>query len=160
MEKLVFGKKYDRSEIFLIQHNNLQKLGNLPIYDISSLKYALIISYFPLKDSKLKIYKKLNRKQKLGFLNRHILSVGRKLELPQILLKKAKGSSKSYKITKKYAKESEYDNFWKNSHKRDRNNIDEYYNIIMDIIIDEIKKYNNTKYSRKMKLEKIYDDNI
>lgn len=162
MERIIIGKIYQNhfnhfARISLIINKNKCELGKLPIHDLVVVKYALAISYFPLSDSKMKIYNKLNKKQKIGMLNRHILSICRKLDISQVLIKNAKDASDNYKRIRKY---EDVDDVWKTLIEKYRRDIDVGYNLLLDIIEEEINKLNNIKYLRKKKIEKIYDDNF
>lgn len=102
----------------------------------------------------------------MGMLNRHVLSVACKLGISNILLKKAKYITIALATSKKNAKNtnnlSSYfkPNYFKEQEQEYRYKLQEFYSIILDMIIEETLKRYNVKYMRKKKLEEIAQSGI
>lgn len=153
--------------IFYILRENKKLLNPIALYDTILGKYAMILGHYPMKESKYKIFSNLNRTERVGMLNRHILGVASKLGIYQTILKnidELRLNHKKYKKyknnTKKKSKKSlfsnsENDNFWQKKYIENQAKLTEQYNILLDIIIEEINKRNNPKYLRKKKLQEI-----
>jgi hypothetical protein len=160
MEKLDLNKEYDYFDAFRIHSLNRKELGNLPIHETFIEKYLTVLLYYPLSESKLKIYSTLNKKGKLGMLNRHILSVARKLNISQVIIKLASESTQSYKKCKKYMKnDTDNDTYWTERVQDYGRDIRQYYMIVIDMISEEITKISDVKYLRNKKLKKIINNN-
>lgn len=134
--------------------NNKKELGRLPLHSNIVDSYVLFISYFPFDSKKLKIYKKLRKGEKLGMLNRHILSVAKKLDISDVLLKKIHDHTQKYKIFKDHNDSVFYKNIIENTTKE----ISKGYLLLMEMIIEELKKRNDIKYLRKKKINNILNN--
>ncbi len=160
MERIDINKKYDYFGYMAILSGNRRIIGKLPIHETKIDEYVRVVSFYPFTESKEKVFITLNKKQKLGMLNRHILSVARKLNISQVIIKNAKTETLDYKKYLSFYK-NEGDSYWKTFVIRSRDNIEMFYGIILKMIIEEIDRRLNPKYLRKKKLEEIKnnDDN-
>lgn len=151
MKKIDINKDFDYYVTMMT--NNKKELGYLPLHASVVNSYVLFISYFPFDDKKLKIYKKLGKGEKLGMLNRHVLSVAKKLGISDVLLKNNHDHTQKYKIYKDH----DGDNFYKKIFENTTKEISKGYLLLIDIIIDEMRKRNNIKYLRKKKIDTIFN---
>lgn len=158
MERIDINKKYDWLEAMSILRNNRQLIGKLPIHEMKIDHYVKVVSFYPFSESKEKIFLTLNKKEKMGMLNRHVLSVARKLDISQVIIRKAKEETLSYKKSLSYYKD-DGDVYWGNLAVKSRENIDMFYGVILDMIIDEMNRRLEPKYLRKKKLEEITNNN-
>jgi len=113
MERIDINKEYEYFELSKIIYDNRREMGKLPIHELNVGNYVKLISYYPFNEEKEKIFKSLNKSQKMGMLNRHVLSVARKLGVSNILLKKAKEITKDLAIVKKNAKSNNLSSYFK-----------------------------------------------
>jgi len=160
MERIDINKNYNSYELSKIKHTNRNEIGDLPIHEVRVIKYVVLLSYYPFNEQKWKIFKSLSKNQKMGMLNRHVLSVARQLGVSDILLKKAKEITKDLASSTKRAKRTTIGNilkpnFYKEQEERYRRKLEEYYTLILDIIMEETSKRMNVKYLRKKKLDEI-----
>ena len=158
MKKINIGEKYAFSEYWEIILYNRKEIGDLPIHENFYNRYVYVLTFFPFSEKKEKIFKSLDRKAKMGMLNRHILSVAREVGISQIIIKKAKEETTDYKRCNENFRKYK-DDFWKEYVEQHRSKIEEYYTLILGMIEEEIRKRSNVKYMRKKKLDKILNDN-
>jgi len=160
MEGIDLNREYTYFELSKILNENRREIGKLPTHELNVGAYVKLLSYYPFNEEKEKIFKSLNKSQKMGMLNRHVLSVARKLDISNILLKKAKDITIDLATSKKNAKTSSLSsyfkpNYFKEQEEKYRHKLQEFYNIILDMIIEETIKRFDVKYMRKQKLEEI-----
>jgi len=157
MERIDINKKYELYEISEITHQNRNEIGTLPIYEPYVDKYVLLISYYSFNEQQEKIFKSLNKSQKLGMLNRHVLSVARQLNISNILIKMAKQTTKDLASINKNVKLGldYYETHYKTQENNYRRKLVDFYTLILDMIMEETTKRMNVKYMRKKKLEEI-----
>jgi hypothetical protein len=159
--------KIDPSEnnlnIFRITRENKNLLKPIALHDIFLSKYALILGYYPIPQSKFNIFIRLDRNQRLGMLNRYILGVASKIGIHQCFIDQFNELRLKHKKCKKYVKKEkkifnfgDKDNdFWIKVHKENQSEMRKQYNMLLDMILEEINKRNNPKYLRKKKLQEI-----
>jgi hypothetical protein len=116
-------------------------------------KCATILVYYPFSDKKLKIFNKLNKKQKVGMLNRHLLSVANKLDINKPLIDGVSSCIRNNRRYKKY----QNDGYWNDLYNKNQDHFIRLYNIFINCLLDEINRRKNIKYLRNKKLEKILD---
>lgn len=158
MEKLRIMQLNEGNNFYLFNKiivSNRKILGVLPIHEDKIQEYVLLVSYFPFTDTKEKVYLSLdNKRDRIGMLNRHILSVARKLDISQIIIKRAKESSINYNRYKNYGKD--YENLWWSDQViKYRENIIYTYDLLLKMIFEENIKRRDVKYVRKKKLEEL-----
>jgi len=132
-----------------------QSLSPIALHDNILSKYVMVLLYYPMKDSKANIYLKLNKNQRVGMLNRHILSVANKLDVYQVIIKELIELRDNYKKYKKYKEKGDINNFWTDHYKETEKELSRRYVKLLDIIIEEITRRENPKYLRKKKLKEI-----
>ncbi len=157
MERIDISKIYEHYELSKIIHQNRAEVGGLPIHEFCVDKYITLVSFYPFGDKKEKVFKFLSKAQKMGMLNRHVLSVARQLGISNILIKKAKETTKNLASTKNNKNNLSYFNptYYEEQEIKYRYKLEEYYTLILDIIIEEIECRKNIKYLRKKKLDEI-----
>lgn len=159
MERIDINSDYSMLDVYQVERANRKEMGDLPIHEFCYSKYVKFISLFPFNKKKEIIFKSLNPKQKLGMLNRHVLSVAKNLEISQIIIKKAKEESLEYRRCIENIEKYSKDDFWVNYADNHRKKMEEYYQLILDMIIEEMIKRTDVKYMRKKKLKEILTNN-
>lgn len=152
---------YDLETIKLIrEYRNILK--PIALHELVLTKYAYILCYYPMKDSKLDIYFKLDKNQRVGMLNRHILGVASKINVYQSIIKNIILIRNRLKHYKKYIKEEIDDDYtlinkeyWQKSYNNSQNEINKQYSLLLDIISEEINRRKDIKYIRRKKMEEI-----
>jgi hypothetical protein len=150
--------------IFRIIQENKKLLKPIALHDITLSKYATILGYYPMSQSKFNIFIKLDKNQRVGMLNRYILGVASKIGIHQCFLNQFNELRSSYKKYKKYNKKekkffnftsSKDDDFWINLYKKNQSEMNNQYYMLLNMILEELNKRNNPKYLRKRKLQEI-----
>lgn len=130
-------------------------LKPISLHDSVLSKCATILIYYPMKESKLKIYLSLDEKKRVGMLTRYILGVASKIGVYQTIIKEIIDLKQDYKKYIKYAKQDTMDNFWKKRLEINQRELNKQFTMLLDIIIEEIDRRNDPKYLRKKKLNLI-----
>jgi len=158
MERIDIHKTYEFYELNKIKQENRREMGVLPIHELIVEKYVILLSYYPFGDKKENIFKSLNKSQKMGMLNRKVLSVARELGISDLIIKKTKEITIDLASTKESAKSTSIffkPDYYKEREKNLRYKLEEYYTLILDMIMEETTKRMDVKYLRKKKLEEI-----
>lgn len=132
-------------------------LKPVSLHDSILSKCALIFIYYPMKKSKFDIYLKLDKKQRVGMLYRHILGVASKLGVYQTVLKETIRLRQEHKKYKTYL-ETGKGSYWKSAYDRNELELNKQYNQLLDIMIEELTRRSDTKYLRKKKLKEIKEN--
>ena len=131
-------------------------LKPISLHDLPLTKCAFIVFYYPIKKSKLDIYLKLDNVQRVGMLNRYILGVASKLGIYQIFLRQFVGLKRENKRYKNYIKSGDLEQqFWIEQYRINQIELSKMFNLLLDMMIEEINRRNNPKYLRKKKLDEI-----
>ena len=133
-------------------------LKPISLHDIILTKCALIFVYYPMKASKLKIFSTLDKKQKIGMLYRHILGVASKIGVYQTIIKEIVRLRQDHVKYKKYLFEYSHVDYWAELYKRNEKELSKQYNMLLDIMIEELKRRHDPKYLRKKKLNEIKEN--
>ncbi len=141
---------------FSIIRENKILLKPISLHDMVLDRYALILGYYPMNESKFNIFINLDKHKKVGLLNRHILSVASKLGIYQVLLKEIINLRDNHKRYKKYINDLTNDKeYWIKSFDKNQSELSTRYRMLLDIIVEELTKRENPKYLRKKKLQEI-----
>lgn len=139
--------------------DNKLLLKPISLHDMMLEKYAFVVSHYPMNESKFNIFIKLDKHEKVGMLNRHILSVASKLGVYQVILKEIIKLRSDHKKYKKFIDQSYSDKeYWIKSFEKNEIELTTRYRMLLDIIGEEINKRENPKYLRKKKLQEIKDN--
>jgi hypothetical protein len=147
-------KPYNNVNIFRIVSENIDMLTPISLHNNYLSKYALILAYYPMKQSRYNIFIKLDKNQKVGMLNRHILGVARKLGVYQSIIKNIVKLRETLVRYKKYKNDNKKDDFWRKTTYTE-NELTTHMNLLLDIILEEIGRRGNTKYIRRKKLQEL-----
>lgn len=154
-------KTNNSTNVYRIVRENKLLLRPIALHDIILSKYALILGYYTMSQSKFDIFTKLDRKQRLGMLNRHILGVASKIGIHQCFLNQFNGLRKKHEKCKKYISKDKFmttsmpSNFWQKEYEENQSEMRRQYNMLLDMILEEIDRRKNPKYLRKKKLQEI-----
>jgi len=130
-------------------------LKPISLHDTILSKCALIFAYYPMKKSKLDIYLTLDKKQRVGMLYRHIVGVASKLGVYQTILREIIRLRQEHKKYKKYM---DKEGFYKDIFTRNEMELSKRYNLLLDIMIEELTRRSDPKYLRKKKLKEIKEN--
>lgn len=145
--------------IYKVVKENKILLKPISLHDMILNQYALILSHYPMKESKFNIFIQLDKHKRVGMLNRHILSVASKLGVYQVILKEIIKLRIDHNKYKKFINDSEeHKEYWIKAFEKNQNELTTRYHMLLDIIGEEISKRNNPKYLRKKKLQEIKDN--
>jgi len=165
MENMYKMLEKDPNLLWVCINQIIISLKPISIHQNILIKYATILAYYPMKESKMEIFIKLDKKQKVGMLSRHIMGVASKLGIYQTLLKEIINLKQSHRTARKYIKpkpkkrtffkEDKRDDFWEKVYVDTQSKLNYHFLLLLDIIIEEINRRHNLKYLRKKKLEEI-----
>lgn len=162
-------KTFDKNNsmsVYIAQKENKKLLKPISMHDMLLDDYATILTHYPMPQSKYEIYLKLDKKKRVGMLNRYILGIASKLGIYQSYLREINELRKDYRKYKKFSKnerkpiflkimDNNDDNYWKKSLEECQLNLTKHYKMLFLMMFEEIVKRNNPKYLRRKKLEKI-----
>ena len=161
----MFERIDNNSNDFIVVSKNKNILKPIALHDVILSKYALILGYYPMINKKYDIFISLDRYKRVGMLSRHILGVASKLGIYQVFLKEINSLKDTHRTCKKYVKQEKknlftfknekQDPFWQKRYEENKRELSKVYNMLLDIILEEINKRNNPKYLRKKKLQEI-----
>ena len=136
-------------------------LKPIALHELLLTKCAFIITYYPFKESKLQIYSQLNKTQRAGMLNRYILGIASKLGIHQAFLRQIIGIKRQNKrFRNKINNVKERKEFWIDAYNSNQIELTKMFNLLLDMMIEEIDRRNNPKYLRKKKLNEIENNNL
>ena len=104
MENMYKMLEKDHNLLWVCINQIIISLKPISIHQNILIKYATILAYYPMKESKMEIFIKLDKKQKVGMLSRHIMGVASKLGIYQTLLKEIINLKQSHRTARKYIK--------------------------------------------------------
>jgi len=165
----MFETVNNNQNLYFIIRKNKILLNTISLHDFILSKYALVLGYYPMIKSKFDIFIKLDKRKKVGMLNRHILSAASKLGVYQTILKEIvvlRENNKRYKkftieeaasnsSIMSYFKKNDNINYWQNAYNKNQIELKKMYTMLLDIMCEELQKRNNSKYLRKIKLQEI-----
>jgi len=126
----------------------------ISLHDDIVRKCVIILIEYPMKENKMKIFLELDKKEKVGMLNRHILSVASKIGIYDSFTNKVYRCIENNKRYKKYNK-SQNDAYWKEAYDRNQIELSKYHRLLLDIMLEELHRRSSVKYLRNKKLKEI-----
>lgn len=97
-EKEEFFAKWEE---FIALWEKLKVIGQY-----NSLWFAKLLWLFPLSEKDWKVYNKLEKNGKFGFLSKHLLRCSRKVNVPRIYIEEYLNKKKDWEFGKKYYRPS------------------------------------------------------
>lgn len=130
-------------------------LKPISLDDMVLSRYILILDKYPMKESKKKIYLSLDKKQRVGMLNRYLLSIASKLGIYESFISEIIYLKRNYKIYKKFSNDDHNVQYWNKKFNDVKIRLTYQYNMLLKIIIEEIDKREKIRYLRKIKMNNV-----
>jgi len=135
-------------------------LRPISLHEEMLIKCALILTFYPLRKSKLNIYLNLDKVQRVGMLNRHILGAASKLGIHQVFIRQIIGLKRTNKKYKQNILKTDNKQFWTTAYNTNQIELRKMFNLLLDMMIEELDRRSEPKYLRRKKLNEIENKNV